>query len=370
MISINVKLLLPFILLSASAIFICGVWWERRTRRSVKLLRVSDVAFENLKSQMESAPFGIVVSTSEGEHIYDNRSARTLLDSTENVDIASGKHIEQFFQNLLKESPTSYQVVSWPSKGMIICWNVSLDNYYLTLLFDLSRFHNGVQSGYHFWSQISHEVKSSLTSILSHTEIIRQPTTSEETLQSSAQIVYEQAWHVSRLVQHVLELTNIRSLVSLERRTFNIVLLVEEVIAEFILQADEMGISLTLDYAPNLPAIFGHYDWLKQVFHNLIHNALKFSRCGASVTVMLSVAPAGVLCEVRDTGPGIPDEHLPYIDQLFYRANRQTQGLGLGLSIVREVLTQHDSKLMVKSESQGKHTGTRFYFTLSAAPSG
>ncbi len=118
-----------------------------------------------------------------------------------------------------------------------------------------------------------------------------------------------------------------------------------------------------------LPLVVGQEDRLLQVFLNLLDNAVKYSRPGDRAVVSLAQTEGGVECVVRDTGPGIPAEHVPHVTRRFYRAAPQKiEGSGLGLALVEEILRRHQSHLEIESHTEGEETGTRVRFVLPVLP--
>jgi len=112
------------------------------------------------------------------------------------------------------------------------------------------------------------------------------------------------------------------------------------------------GIAWRADIPPDLPRIVVDPDRLAQVFGNLLSNAIKYTPLGGAVLVEVSIEPNTVEFRVYDTGPGIPEEELEHIFEPFQRAQsgrRFPQGMGLGLSIAREIVTAHGGSLTVAS---------------------
>jgi two-component system phosphate regulon sensor histidine kinase PhoR len=101
----------------------------------------------------------------------------------------------------------------------------------------------------------------------------------------------------------------------------------------------------------------------------LLDNAVKYLRTGDRVTVTLrrQLDRHVILCEVHDTGPGIPAEHLPLVTRRFYRvASEEIGGSGLGLAVVKEILRRHHSELEISSRTEGAETGTTIRFVLES----
>lgn len=102
-----------------------------------------------------------------------------------------------------------------------------------------------------------------------------------------------------------------------------------------------------------LPLVSGDPDLLLLVIHNLIDNALKFTRPGETIEVRAFEDANSVVVEVADTGPGIPEEELPYVWQELYRgaAARGVPGSGLGLALARAIVDRHGGKVSLRSRA-------------------
>src|SRR5690606_12041932 len=105
-----------------------------------------------------------------------------------------------------------------------------------------------------------------------------------------------------------------------------------------------------LEVAGEEPAcVLADADRLAHVLDNLLDNAIRYSPPGSTVTVEVAAGDAEIHCKVRDRGPGIPEKHLPFIFDRFYRTdlsrNRQTGGAGLGLAIVRALVTAQGGRV-------------------------
>jgi len=115
--------------------------------------------------------------------------------------------------------------------------------------------------------------------------------------------------------------------------------------------------------------VAGDTDRLSQVLDNLLDNAIRYSPEGSTVTVEVRSGAAECQCAVRDCGAGIPEKHLPFIFDRFYRAdasrNRQTGGAGLGLAIVRALVLAQGGQISAESV-EGQGTSIKFVLPLVA----
>jgi signal transduction histidine kinase len=107
-----------------------------------------------------------------------------------------------------------------------------------------------------------------------------------------------------------------------------------------------------------LPQVMGNEDQIRRVFYNLIENAIRYTPDGGDVEILLRQGPSdnSVRFLVRDTGPGIPPEHLSHVFERFYRAETQrarpgmTKGSGLGLAIAKSIVESHGGEIGVSSQ--------------------
>lgn len=124
------------------------------------------------------------------------------------------------------------------------------------------------------------------------------------------------------------------------------------------------GKRVAFDIAPALPAVAADPLRLGQVLDNLLVNAATYTEAGGQITLSARAAGDGrIELEVRDTGVGIPPEHLPHVFDKFFRIPGQSRGhgTGLGLAIVREIVTAHGGAVVCESEPG---TGTAFRIVL------
>lgn len=126
------------------------------------------------------------------------------------------------------------------------------------------------------------------------------------------------------------------------------------------------GIDLRLEVVPGLPRLPGDPDRIEQIFRNLLSNAVRHTPAGGAITVRAQPSGGDIEVAVTDTGAGIDPAHLPHVFDRFYRADqsraRATGGAGLGLAIVRQLVTAHGGSITAESEGPGK--GARFTVTL------
>ena len=218
-----------------------------------------------------------------------------------------------------------------------------------------------------FLANISHELKTPLTSIHGFSEAVVDGTIDDDDgIKRSAKIISDESTRVLRLVEDLLDLSRIESgQISMEQEPLRLDELFEHLSALFGLRSEQTGIRLEITNNAT-HRVLGDYDRLEQVLNNLLDNAFRHTPKGGLIRLTArDLNDATVQVTVSDTGSGIPPEDLPHLFERFYRAstsqNGARKGHGLGLAISREIVRAHGGEIWATSE---EHKGTTFVFTL------
>ncbi|WP_081954498.1 sensor histidine kinase [Neobacillus niacini] len=207
-----------------------------------------------------------------------------------------------------------------------------------------------------FVSNVSHEIQSPITSIRGFTKAIRDGVIPQEHQKEHLDIIYEETLRLSKLSDHLLRLASLDS----ENHPFHPVdYQLDEQLRRTILVSEplwtEKNLDVELDLKPCKVKV--DQDLFKQVWQNLITNAIKYSDKNDKIEVKMEIVDHEVRVHVKDTGKGIPEEDLPYVFDRFYMVDkarsRSGGGNGLGLSIVKKIIELHGCQINVKSE-EGK----------------
>ncbi|HID62957.1 MAG TPA: GHKL domain-containing protein, partial [Anaerolineae bacterium] len=226
---------------------------------------------------------------------------------------------------------------------------------------------------YHsFIQNISHELLTPLAAIAGHVANIKECSIEEvESWRHSQEIIEREVRRLTGLTSNLLLLSRLESGVPLRLELTNIGALVEEAVAGLLRLAQAKGIELSIQSPPRLPRIPADRARIKQVFINLLDNAVKYCPEGSEVQVRLRTDAEGIVVEVADNGPGIPEEDLPYIFEKMYRVEKEgtraVEGSGLGLSIVKRIVELHGGQVAVES-TVGKGTTFRISLPLADEP--
>ncbi|MEH7331457.1 ATP-binding protein [Neobacillus drentensis] len=207
-----------------------------------------------------------------------------------------------------------------------------------------------------FVANVSHELKTPVTSIKGFAEtLLDGAMNNKETLEAFLSIILKESDRLQTLIQELLDLSKIEQQgFQLAIQDLDLHTLLEEVIALLNGKARTKGIHLELISKQQQVFLKGDIDRLKQVFINLIANAITYTPAGGEVKVILLEQGENVRIHVRDSGVGIKKEEIPRIFERFYRVDRarsrNSGGTGLGLAIVKHLIEAHHGQISVRSE--------------------
>ncbi len=218
-----------------------------------------------------------------------------------------------------------------------------------------------------FLATISHELRNPLNAILGWAHMMRLGKLNEANTERAIETIYRNAQSQTQLVADLLDVSRIISgKLRLDVRTVDLISIVYAAIDSIRPAADAKSIRLQTLLDPSAGPISGDADRLQQIVWNLLTNAVKFTPKGGRIQVKVQRIESHVEIVVSDSGVGINKEFLPYVFDRFRQADASTTrihgGLGLGLSIVHQLVGLHGGSVSVQSEGEGK--GATFTITL------
>ena len=218
-----------------------------------------------------------------------------------------------------------------------------------------------------FLATISHELRNPLNAIMGWAHMLRLGKLNEANMERAVETIYRNAKSQSQLVSDLLDVSRIISgKLRLDVRMVDLIYIVNAAIDSIRPAADAKGIRLQTILDPAAGPISGDADRLQQIVWNLLTNAVKFTPKSGKIQVMVQRIDSHIEVVVSDTGVGISKEFLPYVFDRFRQADGSTTrihgGLGLGLSIVRQLVDLHGGSVSVESAGEGK--GATFTITL------
>ena len=281
-----------------------------------------------------------------GELLYDADCRTEILDAVETA--LSGSHAEL----LLSDGDVSWQVLANPvvasgqvAGAVILCMDVTEREQRERLRREFS-------------ANVSHELKTPLTSISGFAELMKEGLVPPEKIPEFSGDIYKESRRLIGLVDDIIQLSRLdENSTQFERAPVDLFGLSEQAMASLRPVADRQSVSLSLQ--GEHAEIDGVEQLLKEMIYNLLDNAIKYNVPGGSVTLSIRKTGPRTVLSVSDTGIGIPFADQPRVFERFYRVDKshskEVGGTGLGLSIVRHAAQYHNARLDLKSQP-GKGT--------------
>jgi two-component system phosphate regulon sensor histidine kinase PhoR len=216
-----------------------------------------------------------------------------------------------------------------------------------------------------FVANVSHELRTPLASIRAVVETLEAGAIDDPAVSGDflSRIVAE-VDRLAALVDELLELARLESgRMPLRRERIGAGDLIRAAAERLRPQTDRAGLELVVDAPAQLPDVSVDRSKIEQVLLNLVHNAIKFTPAGGTVTISGAAGPRQVSIRVDDTGPGIPEEELSRVFERFYKSDRarRTEGTGLGLAIAKHLVQAHGGTIRAERGTAG---GAALTFTL------
>lgn len=213
-----------------------------------------------------------------------------------------------------------------------------------------------------FISSVSHELRTPLTAIKGWSETLSVIDNDPETFKKGMRVITKETQRLSEMVEELLDFSRIQDgRFSLNKAPTDILAELGDAVLIYTERAKELGIEIRYYEPEMLPFVFGDAARLRQVFINIIDNAIKYSNPGGVVKIEAFSEKGNDVISISDTGVGIPAEDLPKVKQKFYKANQTRRGSGIGLAVADEIVSMHGGSLLIESE---ENKGTTVLITL------
>ena len=213
-----------------------------------------------------------------------------------------------------------------------------------------------------FISSVSHELRTPLTAIKGWTETVTSMYEDKETFKKGMRVITSETERLSQMVEELLDFSRIQdNRLTLIMDTIDILAELGETVLIYQERARALGIKLDYYEPEMLSFVYGDKNRLRQVFINIVDNAIKYSDKGDTVSVEAYEEHGEICISVSDTGMGISAEDLPKVKTKFFKANHTRRGSGIGLAVADEIIQRHGGTLTLNSE-QG--VGTTVLITL------
>ena len=204
-----------------------------------------------------------------------------------------------------------------------------------------------------FTANVSHELKTPLTSISGYAELIETGLAGEDNVQRFAAEIHRNAKRLLTLINDIIRLSELDA-DNMEVAFSDVDLydLAGACVESLRLNAENHGIHIECSGMPC--TVYGNTEMLEELLYNLSDNAIRYNRLGGKVQVIVGYENSYPVLIVKDTGIGIPEESQERVFERFYRVDKsrskQPGGTGLGLAIVKHIVAQHHAKLQLRSQ--------------------
>src|SRR4051794_348990 len=210
-----------------------------------------------------------------------------------------------------------------------------------------------------FLAVVSHELRTPLNAILGWAELLHSGKLDDAKRDRASRAILDSAKRQAQLIDELLDVARIMSgKLRLERSTVDLIEILQSAVAVVQPVVEAKRIQVDVETSPGLSTVFGDSSRLQQVIWNLLSNAVKFTPEGGTVRVRLHTAAGRAEMVVADSGGGIPPEFLPHVFEPFRQADasstRTHAGLGLGLSIVKQIVEAHGGTVAAENNPNGR----------------
>ena len=221
-----------------------------------------------------------------------------------------------------------------------------------------------------FISSVSHELRTPLTAIKGWAETMQGGGMDDETFDKGMSVIIRESERLSGIVEELLDFSRMQSgRMTLTMDKIDILAELGEAVYMFSERAKSEHKYLLYEEPRMLSPVLGDINRLRQVFVNILDNALKYTGEGGTISVVASEENGYIRVAISDNGCGIPPEHLPNVKKKFYKANQTVRGSGIGLALADEIMRLHSGSLEIEShENVGTVVTIRIPAFLEKAP--
>lgn len=320
---------------------------------------------------------GIIIVTRDGKIELMNQAAGSMF-GVESANVEGQEFIKtmqlyqlaELWQNTLKNGKDQSSFIEFKARekylfGMSTFLSTLTEGTILILIQDRTKNRQLENMRQNFVSNVSHELRTPLTTMKALTETMQQCIGSDP--QSAQHFLNLMDVEIDKLTQMVLELLDLSRIesgrVEMNKTSVNVLELLTPPVERMKLQADRAHVDLKVDRLETLPALYVDAEQIERVLLNIIHNAIKYTSPGGSITLSAEVIEGEMIIKINDTGEGISERDLPRIFERFYKTDqaRSSGGTGLGLAIAKHIVEAHQGRIWVESK-QG--VGSTFFIAL------
>lgn len=329
---------------------------------------ISEFATEKNKIEaiIQNMTDGVIAFDTRGRIIHINSTARKMLDMEKIEKYRFDKLFSELDANIkigdllyLENNRFCEREIAKDSLSLKVNFAVfnnekKKTDGVLAVIHDVTKQQKLEMSRREFVANVSHELKTPLTTVKSHAETLLDIIGDNKTAETFANTILNETDRMTRLVKDLLLISSLEGKMVLNRTTFSLKSMINDVVATMTLVANEKGHRLNFEAIAEIPEFYGDRDKLEQVLYNIISNAIKYTQNGGKITIKAGKLYGDFFVEVTDNGIGIPEKDLDRIFERFYRVDkarsRELGGTGLGLSISKGIIDAHGGTIKVDSK--------------------
>lgn len=337
---------------------------KEEIQKKMEILTARENEFKTIIENMQE---GLMVLDNEGHLLSYNHQAQQILNFNDHLKFQSILMVHQSFEvsNALHEAKSGKSIKQEMMLGdkcyQLISSPVMEDSQIVgvvMMIWDISEIHEREALRREFSANVSHELKTPLTSISGFAEIIQAGIAKEEDVKRFAGKIYDESKRLLHLVNDIIQLSELdEEGMAQKKEPCSLKSIAEDVVEKLSNSATKQNVKITTDLADL--KVLGIYSVLHEMVYNIVENAIKYNKEKGEVKIKLKEKGDFVELLVKDTGIGIPFEMQERVFERFYRVDKshskEIGGTGLGLSIVKHGANIHHATIQLDS-TLGKGT--------------
>ena len=309
---------------------------------------------------------GVVVTDAQGDVVLTNQAAETMLrprplvrHQTRLMDLLRDHELQSLVESSKESASIRHSEVEMVGPYRLISaiatpLPINGARGTLLTLHDLTSTRQLDTTRREFVTNVSHELRSPIASLIALVETLENGALDDRNIAVDfIGRIHDEANRMGAIVEELLELSRLESgQAPLRLVPLSLSVMVTDITGEFRLRAERSGVDLDTSLPDSLPHALADETTFRRALVNLVDNAIKFTPVGGQVHMSVAEEEDTIRVEVRDTGEGIPREHLPHIFERFYKVDRsrRDKGTGLGLAIVKHTVEAHGGRVHAESE--------------------
>ena len=331
---------------------------------------LNDVAGEKHKLEIiiEHINNGIIAFSTEQKIILINSAAKKMLNIEDTENINFDKFFEELnsevcmaeFMYLDKLKPVEREIefAKKHLKAYFVPFKIENNKIagVVCVFEDITEQFNLEKSRKKFVAEVSHELKTPLTTIGAYTEtLIDSYPEDKDVTVSFLKTIQNETIKMTNLVKNLLTLSKFDAQnIEMKKEYFDLDVLVRDIVSTFKVEADNKNLSLLYNMVNDIPNVYADKFQIERAIKNIVSNSIKYTPNGGEIKVYVGCLYNEAYIKIEDNGIGIPEEDIAHIFERFYRVDkarsREQGGTGLGLSIAKEIIQNHKGNISIESK--------------------